>query len=716
MKGVTLPDFVEDRMKVWDELKEKKKANESEKEKKPIKITLPDGSVKEGVSFETSPLDIANGISSGLARAVIVALVNDKEWDLARPLEGDCQLELLKFDNPRAQHVFWHSSAHILGEALEITLKGHLCIGPPLDDGGFYYDMASDKPVSPEDIAAVQKLVSSIVKDNQQFERMELTKQEALQLFKNNKYKEEIITKQIADDEQTTAYRCGPLIDLCRGPHIPTTKRVAAFKVLKSSSAYWRGKAENDALQRVYGISFPDKKQLKQWEEFQAKAAKRDHRVVGKAQSLFFFDPLSPGSAFWLPHGTRIYAKLLEYMRNQYHKRGFTEVITPNIFNFDLWKISGHADKYAENLYTFQTRDDEKFGLKPMNCPGHCLMFRHVGRSYRELPIRFADFGVLHRNELSGALGGLTRVRRFQQDDAHIFCLNDQVEQEIAGAIDFMEEVYNLFQFEFELELSTRPEQFLGEPEVWDQAEDALRNVLNAYTQRSGKSWRLNAGDGAFYGPKIDIHIYDAMRRSHQCATIQLDFQLPIRFNLEYNGEEGTARPVIIHRAIFGSLERFLGILIEQTGGRWPLWISPRQVCVVSVAATYNAYAEKVVQRLSELGYYADASISDKTMNKRVAEASKLQYNYILVVGEKEEETNGVNVRPRPKAGQKFVKQELMSMADFEAKLAKEVGDKVLPPDADWLGEEEEEKKDAGKKADAKSAPATASSSSNDKK
>jgi threonyl-tRNA synthetase len=494
-----------------------------------------------------------------------------------------------------------------------------------------------------EDFEKLDAIMAFIAGQKQPFERVAVPKAVALEMFKYNKYKTEIIRDKVPDGDVITVYRCGPLIDLCRGPHLPNTGYVKAIKVTKNSSAYWLGKAENDSLQRVYGIAFPEKAALEEWVHWQEEAAKRDHRNVGKLQDLFFFHQLSPGSCFWLPHGARIYNKLIEFLRGEYHKRGFTEVITPNVYNSGLWETSGHWQNYSENMFKFEA-EKTMFAMKPMNCPGHCLMFDHKKRSYRELPIRFADFGVLHRNEFSGALTGLTRVRRFQQDDAHIFCAPEQIKSEIANALKFMQHVYGIFGFQFDLELSTRPEKYLGELSVWEKAEAQLAESLNEF----GKPWKLNPGDGAFYGPKIDIHITDAMKRSHQCATIQLDFQLPLRFQLEYEAGSGVStKPVIIHRAILGSVERFTAILIEHTGGKWPFWISPRQVLVATVSDKFNDYAEEVRQAIHDAGYYVDADFSDRTIPKKVREAQVAQYNYILVIGQEEVNAKTVNVRTR---------------------------------------------------------------------
>lgn len=444
----------------------------------------------------------------------------------------------------------------------------------------------------------------------------------------------------------TTVYRCGPLIDLCRGPHVRHTGKIKAFKLTKNSSSYWEGDSNRESLQRIYGISFPDSKQLKEWQHFQEEAAKRNHRKIGTEQELFFFHELSPGSCFFYPKGAVIYNKLIEMIRKEYRKRGFQEVITPNVYNYKLWVTSGHWQHYAENMFQFEA-EKEKFALKPMNCPGHCLMFGSRNRSWRELPLRFADFGVLHRNELSGTLTGLTRVRRFQQDDAHIFCMQSQIKSEIGSCLEFLQHVYGIFGFTFELRLSTRPEKYLGEIETWNRAEKQLEEALNEF----GEKWTVNPGDGAFYGPKIDITIQDALRRSHQCATIQLDFQLPERFNLNFiTAEESGAkeRPVIIHRAILGSVERMIAILTESFGGKWPFWLSPRQSIVLTISDKFDDYAKKVRDEIYAAGFECDFnSDSGTTLNKKVRNAQLDNYNFIFVIGEQEKQRNTVNVRTR---------------------------------------------------------------------
>ncbi|KAL6113879.1 tars1 [Pungitius sinensis] len=642
------PQYIDERLSLYAKLKAEHEALMAERaaeNSRAIKVTLPDGKVVDAESWKTTPYQVACGISQGLADNTVIAKVNGVVWDLDRPLEDNCSLQLLKFDDEEAQAVYWHSSAHILGEAMERVYGGCLCYGPPIESG-FYYDMflENSEGVSSNDFPGLETLCKKIIKEKQPFERLEIKKETLLEMFKYNKFKCRILNEKVTTPT-TTVYRCGPLIDLCRGPHVRHTGKIKALKIHKNSSTYWEGKADMETLQRIYGISFPDPKMLKDWEKFQEEAKNRDHRKLGREQDLFFFHDLSPGSCFFLPKGAFIYNTLIEFIRSEYRRRGFQEVVTPNIYNSKLWQTSGHWQHYSDNMFSFEA-EKETFALKPMNCPGHCLMFDHRPRSWRELPIRMADFGVLHRNELSGALTGLTRVRRFQQDDAHIFCTMDQIEEEIKGCLDFLRTVYEVFGFTFKLNLSTRPEKFLGDPAVWEQAEKQLENSLNDF----GEKWVLNPGDGAFYGPKIDIQIKDAIGRYHQCATIQLDFQLPIRFNLSFVSQDGEdkKRPVIIHRAILGSVERMIAILTENYGGKWPLWLSPRQVMVVPVGPTCEEYAQKVKQEFHNKGFMSDVDLDPGcTLNKKIRNAQLAQYNFILVVGEKEKTSNTVNVRTR---------------------------------------------------------------------
>jgi len=637
------PNFLAEREALWTRCKAEQDEWLAAQKREPITITLPDGKEISGESWSSTPYDIAAGISKGLADNSVVAKVNGELWDLDRPLEGSCTLSLIKFDDDEGKAVFWHSSAHVLGEAMERVYGGQLCYGPPIENG-FYYDMFSDEyRVSDSDFKVLDGIVKKISKEKQPFERLAMKKSDLLEMFKYNQFKLRILNERVKTDT-TTVYKCGSLIDLCRGPHVRHTGKIKAMEITKNSATYWEGKADAESLQRIYGVSFPDTKQLKEWRQFQEEAAKRDHRKLGKEQDLFFFHELSPGSCFFQPKGALIYNKLVQFIREEYWKRGFQEVISPNIYNAKLWQTSGHWDHYAENMFKIDV-EKEQFGLKPMNCPGHCLIFDHGIRSWRDLPLRMADFGVLHRNELSGALTGLTRVRRFQQDDAHIFCMPEQIKEEMRGALDFLQHIYSTFGFSYQLKLSTRPESFLGDVEVWNEAEKMISDSLD----ESGLPWKLNPGDGAFYGPKIDITLMDALRRQHQCATIQLDFQLPIRFNLNYIDEKGEKKhPVIIHRAILGSVERMVAVLLESFGGKWPFWLSPRQAMVVPVAAPFNDYAQTVQKQLKEEGFMCEANVDNtETMNKKVRNAQIAQFNFIFVVGEKEQANGTVNVRTR---------------------------------------------------------------------
>uniref|UniRef100_A0A6M2DWL6 threonine--tRNA ligase n=1 Tax=Xenopsylla cheopis TaxID=163159 RepID=A0A6M2DWL6_XENCH len=637
------PSYIEERLVLWDKLKAQYDAELQAMPEKTIIITLPDGKEVEGLAWKTSPYDVAKGISQGLADNTVIAKVNSELWDLDRPLENNCSLSLLKFDDFEAQQVFWHSSAHILGEAMERVYGGCLCYGPPIDNG-FYYDMfLENKGISNLDFPYIENLIKSIVKEKQAFERLVMKKEDLLQMFAYNPFKVRILNEKVTTPT-TTVYRCGPLIDLCRGPHIRHTGKVKSLRVIKNSSTYWEGKADAETLQRLYGISFPDNKLMKEWEKIQEEAAKRDHRKIGREQELFFFHELSPGSCFFQPKGAHIYNTLIDFIRKEYRKRGFQEVVSPNIYNAKLWQTSGHWAHYAENMFSFDV-EKETFALKPMNCPGHCLIFDNRPRSWRELPLRLADFGVLHRNELSGALTGLTRVRRFQQDDAHIFCAPEHIRQEITSCLEFLRDVYKVFGFSFQLVLSTRPEKFLGDITVWNEAEKALAESLDNF----GEKWKENPGDGAFYGPKIDITILDALKRAHQCATIQLDFQLPIRFNLSYVSETGDKkRPVIIHRAILGSVERMIAILTESYAGKWPFWLSPRQVMVIPVGPNFDEYAKQIKDQIYSAGFMAEVDTdAGDTMNKKIRNAQLAQFNFILIVGEKEKSSGTVNVRTR---------------------------------------------------------------------
>lgn len=653
------PAFIDERIQMFERLKKEYDEKVAAQPRVPLKVVLKDGTVKEATAWETSPMDIAQGIAKSFAERQCISKVNGELWDLERPLEGkegdELKIEFFDFESDTGKKVFWHSSAHVLGEACECNLGAHICLGPPTDDGFFYEFACRDSmdPDSPErtvsqaDFPNLEAVAKAVIKQKQKFERLVLSKEDLLKMFHYSKYKTYLVSTKIPDAGSTTVYRCGPLIDLCTGPHIPHTGRIKAFKLLKNSSCYFLGESTNDSLQRIYGIAFPDKKLMDAHLKFLQEASLRDHRKIGKDQELFYFNEMSPGSCFWLPHGTRIYNTLVDLLRTEYRKRGYDEVITPNMYNSKLWETSGHWANYKENMFSFEV-EKETFGLKPMNCPGHCLMFKARERSYRELPWRVADFGVIHRNEFSGALSGLTRVRRFQQDDAHIFCTQDQIEQEIANIFEFLKYIYGVFGFEFKMELSTRPEKYVGELETWNNAEAKLEAALNKW----GGNWELNPGDGAFYGPKIDIMISDALHRWHQCATIQLDFQLPNRFELEFKtkeveGDDNYERPVMIHRAILGSVERMTAILTEHFAGKWPFWLSPRQILVVPVGVKFQEYAQEVRDKMAEAGFYADVDLSGNTLQKKVRNGQMLKYNFIFIVGEQEMTEKSVNIRNR---------------------------------------------------------------------
>uniref|UniRef100_A0A673YDR8 threonine--tRNA ligase n=1 Tax=Salmo trutta TaxID=8032 RepID=A0A673YDR8_SALTR len=603
------PGYISERMQLYEELKKESDALLARRaaDSQPITVELPDGRRMEGQAWVTTPYQLACGISQGLADNAVISRVNGDLWDLDRPLEKSCSLEILRFDNDDAQAVYWHSSAHILGEAMERFYGGCLCYGPPIENG-FYYDMFLDGPqgVSSTEFDNLEALCKSVVKEKQPFERLEVSKETLLKMFKYNKFKCRILNEKVTTPT-TTVYRCGPLIDLCRGPHVRHTGKIKALKIYKNSSTYWEGRSDMETLQRIYGISFPDSKMLKEWECFQEEARNRDHRKIGKEQELFFFHDLSPGSCFFLPRGAYLYNTLTDFIREEYCRRGFQEVASPNIYNSKLWETSGHWQHYSDNMFSFPVEQDV-FALKPMNCPGHCLMFSHRPRSWRELPLRLADFGVLHRNELSGTLTGLTRVRRFQQDDAHIFCTMEQIESEMKGCLDFLRCVYDVFGFSFQLHLSTRPEKYLGDIAIWNQAE------------------------------KVELNM-----RVHE-----IFLKFVIEHNVVLKDGDDKARPVIIHRAILGSVERMIAILTENYAGKWPLWLSPRQVMFVPVNPTCEEYAKRMCKQFVEAGFMADADLdSSCLLNKKIRNAQLAQYNFILVVGEKEKLTNSVNVRTR---------------------------------------------------------------------
>ncbi|KAL9006369.1 MAG: hypothetical protein Q9188_000843 [Gyalolechia gomerana] len=679
-----LPDFIVKRNELFDELKRKHDAEVLQKAKPVIDVVLDLGNDKNGFprpampvaakAWESTPGSFLRHVDKDISNDVVVAKVDGKElWDLDRPLERGCRVSYIPFTSPEGRNVFWHSSAHVLGEAAECQYECLLSHGPPVEQG-FFYDMAiaGGQVVKESDWAPLESRASRFFKEKQPFDRLHVSIPDLKTMFGYSKYKMYYIDN-LLPPEGSTVYRCGSLVDLCLGPHIQNTSKIKAFQIMKNSSCYFRGDKDDDSLQRIYGVAFPDKKQMTEHKKFLEEAAKRDHRRLGIEQELFFFNDMSPGSAFLLPHGTRIFNALQKLLRSEYQKREYSEVQSPNMYDSDLWKKSGHWQHYSEDMFVLDV-EKKKWALKPMNCPGHCVMFSHRERSYRELPLRMADFGVLHRNEASGALNGMTRVRKFQQDDTHIFCTQDQITEEIEGLFDFLKCIYGLFGFPFRLKLSTRPEKFLGDIETWNVAESKLKDALNSFTASGGGQWELNEGDGAFYGPKIDITISDALRRDWQCATIQLDFQLPQNFSLEYmTGETsakpkpsaadeartddaatelkapgpGRARPVMIHRAIIGSFERFMAILTEHFAGKWPFWISPRQLLIIPVMPAVNDYVLEVQELFKSQKMYVDIDLSGNTMQKKIRTGQLQQYNFIFVVGAQEKETRSVNIRNR---------------------------------------------------------------------
>ncbi|CAL1611061.1 unnamed protein product [Knipowitschia caucasica] len=622
-------------LQYFDSLKKKSAFEESEK---PLIVRLASGQTLEGTAGCTTPLSLAQ---RARIKGALVSKVNDELWELGRPIQTDCKLQFLGFESPEGRLTAWRTGACVLGAVLESLLETPVC-REGVSDLGFYCDLAlKDRTISLNDVeerclkAAVQKLPLT---------RLDLSIDEVQEIFKNN-----VLRLQLMEDQMTgpavSIYRCGDSIGVCDGPLLPHTGHLRVFKMLQITPVTLSNQTEASGLMRLLGVAFPGVKELEEWEREQEEARKRDHRRIGKDQELFFFNDVSPGSCFFLPKGAHIYNTLTDFIKSEYHKRGFTEVVTPTLYSTALWERSGHWEHYSENMFTVTSEGSQTYALKPMNCPAHCIMFEHRVRSWRELPLRWADFGALHRNELSGALGGLTRVRRFCQDDAHIFCTPDQLEEEITSCLDFVRSVYQVFGFTFQCLLSTRPTPCLGELEQWDNAEEQLERSL----QQFGERWEVNQGDGAFYGPKIDIQIKDAIGRKHQCATIQLDFQLPIRFDLQYVGKDGLShRPVMIHRAVLGSLERMIAILAENFGGKWPLWLSPSQIMVIPVGGSSESYAEQVVHQLSQAGFLVDLNDDQgSTLNKKIRSAQLAQYNYIFVVGDKESESGTVNVRSR---------------------------------------------------------------------
>lgn len=634
-----------------------------------VKITLKDGSIKE-VEKGTTILEVAKMISGRLAKEAVAGEINDTVVDLKTKLNDDCELNILKFDDEKGEDVFRHTSTHILAQAVKKLFPGtKLAIGPSIDNG-FYYDFDSEHTFTPEDLEKIEKEMEKIVKENLQIERFELPREEAIELMKEKgeEYKLELI-EELPEDSVISFYKQGDFVDLCRGPHLPNTKYVKALKLLSIAGAYWRGDENNKMLQRIYGTSFPKKKLLEEYLHRLEEAKKRDHRKLGKELKLFTILEEGPGFPFFLPKGMELKNTLMDYWREVHRKAGYVEVETPIILNRKLWETSGHWYHYKENMYTLKI-DNEDYAIKPMNCPGGMLVYKTEMHSYRDFPMRYGEVGRVHRHELSGALHGLMRVRAFTQDDAHIFMLPNQIKDEIKGVAKLIDEVYTQFGFKYHVELSTRPEDSMGSDEEWNMAESALKEAL----EELGLNYKLNEGDGAFYGPKIDFHLEDCIGRTWQCGTIQLDFQLPQRFDLTYIGKDGEKhRPIVIHRVAFGSIERFIGILIEHFAGKFPTWLAPVQVKILPITDRHLDYADSLANKLKEYGVKVEVDSRNEKIGYKIREAQLEKVPYMLIVGDKEEETKTVSVRSRDNGelGSKNVE-------DFIKDILKEIKDKVL--------------------------------------
>lgn len=609
-----------------------------------IKITLPDNSVKEyeaGVSVG----QVTKDISEGLYRQALGAVVNGVTRGYMEPINEDSDFRVVKFDDPEGKEIFWHTSSHVMAAAIQALWPDtKFAIGPAIADG-FYYDMELDHRFVPEDFEKIEKKMLEIAKADHKMERIEISRDEALKMFEEmgQDYKIELIN-DLPEDELITLYKMGDaFIDLCRGPHLESTKKIKAVKLKTIAGAYWRGDSDKQMLQRLYGISFEKAKQLAEWEELQKEIERRDHRKIGKEMDLFAFHEEGPGFPFFHPNGMVLMNELLDWWRSVLEERGYGEIKTPLIMNEELWHRSGHWDHYKENMY-FTKIDEEDYAIKPMNCPGSVLTYASNQHSYRDLPIRLAEFGQVHRHELSGTLHGLFRVRTFTQDDAHVYCLPSQIKDEVYKMIDLADLLYSTFGFKYSLELSTRPDDFMGDIKDWDFAEEQLKAAL----EERGMDYELNPGDGAFYGPKIDFHLEDAAGRTWQCGTIQLDFQLPQNFDLTYIDEHGEKqRPVMLHRALLGSVERFIGVLTEHFAGRFPLWINPEQVVIIPVSDKFLDTAEGLEKQIKDAGFRVSVDKKSEGVGYKIRQAQLMRANYMLVVGEKEEESNLLTVRNR---------------------------------------------------------------------
>ena len=637
-----------------------------------MKITLKDGSSKE-YAQSMSVIDIAKDIREGLARVATAGEVDGEVVDLRTVIDKDCELNILTFNDEKGKGAFRHTTSHIMAQAIKrLYPDTKLAIGPSIEDG-FYYDIDRETPLVTEDLEKIEAEMKKIVKEDLPIKQYTMPRAEAIAYFKekDEPYKVELI-EDLPEDSVISFYSQGEFTDLCAGPHLMSTKPVKAFKLTSLAGAYWRGSEKNKMLQRVYGTSYPKKAELEEYLHMMEEAKKRDHRKLGKELGLFMMREEGPGFPFFLPKGMELKNQLLDYWREIHKKAGYVEISTPIMLSRHLWETSGHWDHYKDNMYT-TVIDDEDFAIKPMNCPGGILVYESEPRSYRDLPLRMGELGLVHRHEKSGQLHGLMRVRCFTQDDAHIFMTPEQVRDEIKGVVKLINEVYSLFGFKYHVELSTRPEDSMGSDEDWDMATEALRGALDDL----GLPYVVNEGDGAFYGPKIDFHLEDSIGRTWQCGTIQLDFQLPLRFNLEYTGADGEKhRPIMIHRVIFGSIERFIGILIEHFAGAFPTWLAPVQVKVLPISDKYMDYAQKVLDELNNSGVRAEIDTRAEKIGYKIREAQMKKIPYMLVVGAKEEEDGLVSVRSRFEGdeGQKSLTDFLAAIKmEIQAKTAREV-------------------------------------------
>ncbi len=609
-----------------------------------VKVTLPDGAVREYVAGCTIE-DIAASISPGLKKKAIAGKINGKVVDLYTEIHEDAEVEVVTLDSPEGLEVYRHSTAHLLAQAVK-RLYGpevKLGIGPVIEDG-FYYDMDIPQPLTPEDLGKIEAEMEKIIKEDLPIRRKVVSREEAIRIYQeiNDHLKLELI-RDLPEDAVITIYEQGEFFDLCRGPHLPSTGYIKAFKLMSVAGAYWRGNADNQVLQRVYGTAWPKKADLDEYLHFIEEAKKRDHRKLGKELELFMFSEEAPGMPFYLPKGFTVRNVLEQFSRRLQELAHYTEVRTPFIMNQRLWLQSGHWEHYHENMY-FSEVDNTTYALKPMNCPGHMLIYKNKIHSYRDLPIRYSEFGQVHRHEFSGALNGMLRVRTFCQDDAHVFVRPDQIESEIKNMMALIDQIYKVFGFEYSVALSTRPEDSMGSDELWETAESALKKVLD----ESGRPYDIKEGDGAFYGPKIDFQITDALKRKHQCGTIQLDFQMPEKFDLTYIGQDNEKhRPVVLHRAMYGSMERFIGILVEHYAGAFPTWLAPVQVRLMTISDVHVPYAQSVREKMEQAGIRVELDVRNEKIGYKIREAQVQKIPYMLVIGDKEVQEGTLSVRKR---------------------------------------------------------------------